>query len=45
MNLKKSSSAVYWQFLDKNFKQLICSQGVNHVWELKQVISNVYSNM
>jgi len=28
MNLKKSSSAVYWQFLDKNFKQLICSQGV-----------------
>jgi len=45
MNLKKSSSAMYWQYLDKNFKQLMCSQGVYHVWESKQVISNIYSNM
>jgi hypothetical protein len=46
-NLKKSSGVQHQQFLDKNFKQylIICSPGVKHVWELKEVISNTYSNM
>jgi hypothetical protein len=33
--------------LDKDFKQylIICSPGVKHAWQLKQDISNTYSNM
>jgi hypothetical protein len=39
--------AQYQQFLDKNFKQylIICSPGVMHISELKEVMYNTYSNM
>jgi hypothetical protein len=33
--------------VDKNFEKhvIICSPGVKHVWELKEVISSNYCNM
>ena len=33
------------QFQDTNFQQFFCSPGIKHACELKEVISNAYSNM
>jgi hypothetical protein len=40
-------AAQYWEFLSKNFKQylIISSPSVKHVSGLKEVISDIQSNM